>query len=98
MRRISADQIFIVPSATRQLADDRLADRFGGPVLTEPSDDASGYRAISAGLPLEVRLDLSQSAVCRHLQIKLRHPPEPLLMQIWPRLVDVVARNFGPGR
>lgn len=98
VRRISADQIFIVPSAARQLVDDRLADRFGGPVLTEPSDDASGYRAISAGLPLEVRLDLSQSAVGRHLQIKLRHPPEPLLMQIWPRMVNVVARNFGPGR
>lgn len=98
VRRIGADRVFILPSATRQLADDRLADRFGGPVLTEPSEDASGYRAVSAGLPVEARLDLSQTSVGTHLQIKLRHPPEPLLMQIWPRVVDVVTRNFGPGR
>ena len=93
---VSTEDLTILPNATRTLSDDRLANRFGGPVLTEGADDPSGYRAVSPGFPLEVQLDLAQRAVGQHVQIKLEHPPEPILMQIWPRIVSVFTSRFGP--
>lgn len=84
-------------NATRRLADDRLANRFGGPVLTEPTEDAIGYRAVSPGLPVEARFDLTDASVGTQVQLKLMHPPEPILLQIWPRLVSIFTSRFGPG-
>ncbi|MFT7191163.1 MAG: putative peptide zinc metalloprotease protein [Sulfitobacter sp.] len=94
---IGAQAITVRPNATRRLDDDRLADRFGGPVLTEPTDDVQGYRAVSPVYPMEVQMDLSSERVGQLVQVKLMHPSEPLAAQIWPRIVAIIADRFGPG-
>ncbi|MGO4913902.1 hypothetical protein [Pseudogemmobacter sp. W21_MBD1_M6] len=95
---VPAKDIHLRPNATRQLSDDRMADRLGGPVMTEVTDDGKGLRALETGFPVEVNMDLSDLPVGRIVQLKLRYPAEPLFFRVWPRVVSIVSERFGPGR
>jgi putative peptide zinc metalloprotease protein len=94
---VSVSSLVVRPNATRVLAEQRMADRLGGPVLTDPESESGNLRALNSGYPMEISMDLSAVPVGRILAVKLMHPPEPLFEQIWPRITSVVRDRFGPG-
>ncbi len=95
---VDAAQGHILDNATRSLHAPQLADRFGGPVLTQDSQDMGGFHAIESGFALEISGSLPAIAIGSRVRIKLHHPPETLFDRLWPVVYSALVTRFGPGQ
>lgn len=97
VQEIPVSSLAVRLNASRIFAEQRMADRLGGPVLTDPESENGDMRALNPGHPAEIKMDLSGAPVGRIVAVKLMHPPETLFSQIWPRITSIVRDRFGPG-
>ncbi len=93
-----AEEVEIMPNASRALIDPRLADRSGGPILTAPDEtNPDAVRATAPHFWLEADGDFADLALGDQVQLKLVHPWEPLFPRVVQPLLREGLRRFGPG-
>lgn len=93
-----AAQGHILENATRSLHALQLADRFGGPVMTQDSEDMDGFYTVQSGFALEIEGPLPPAAIGSRVRIKLHHPPETVFDRLWPVVYTALMARFGPGQ
>jgi putative peptide zinc metalloprotease protein len=93
-----AAQGHILENAARSLHAPQLADRFGGPVMTQDSEDMEGFHTVQSGFALEIEGPLPPAAIGSRVRIKLHHPPETVFDRLWPVVYTALMARFGPGQ
>lgn len=97
IREIAHDAIALRSDASRSLVDPMLADRMGGPVLTDLESPPEAMLALNAAFQLVVDAPGADLELGQTVQIKLAHPPMTLFARYWPRIVTFVGERFGAG-
>jgi putative peptide zinc metalloprotease protein len=97
LRRIEAQDIVMRSDASRILSDPLLADRMGGPVMTDLESPDDRFYALNPAFNVVIDVPLPDLAIGRVVQLKLSHPPTSLFNRYWPRIVTAVRSRFGPG-
>jgi putative peptide zinc metalloprotease protein len=96
-REIPLTQVSYRTDATRSLPDPLLADRLGGPVLTDLESPPEQIRALRAAFNLLIDLPQSDLTPGRTVLVKLSHPPATFFRQVWPQVISTIGSRFGPG-
>lgn len=96
-REVPLAQISYRTDATRSLPDPLLADRLGGPVLTDLESPPEQIRALRAAFNLLIDLPQSDLTPGRTVLVKLSHPPATFFRQVWPQVISTIGSRFGPG-
>jgi putative peptide zinc metalloprotease protein len=96
-REIPLAQVSYRTDATRSLPDPLLADRLGGPVLTDLESPPEQIRALRAAFNLSIDLPQSDLTPGRTVLVKLSHPPATFFRQVWPQVISTIGSRFGPG-
>ena len=94
---IPLEDITLRADATRSLPDPLLADRLGGPVLTDLESPPEQIRALRAAFDLVIDLPQSDLPPGRVVMVKLSHPPATFFRQVWPWVISTIGSRFGPG-
>lgn len=97
IREITPEAIQLRSDASRALVDPMLADRMGGPVLTDLESPPEAVLALNAAFQLMVDAPGEDLQLGQTVQIKLAHPPMTLFARYWPRIVTFVGERFGAG-
>jgi len=97
IREIAPDAIELRSDASRSLVDPMLADRMGGPVLTDLESPPEAVLALNAAFQLVVDAPGADLQLGQTVLIKLAHPPMTLFDRYWPRIVSFVGERFGAG-
>jgi putative peptide zinc metalloprotease protein len=97
VRRIEAQDIVVRSDASRVLPDPLLADRMGGPIMTDLESPDDQFYALNPAFNVVIDVPLPDLAIGRVVQLKLSHPPTSLFNRYWPRIVTAVRSRFGPG-
>lgn len=97
VREIAPEAIQLRSDASRSLVDPMLADRMGGPVLTDLESPPEAVLALNAAFQLVVDVPGADLQFGQTVQIKLLHPPMTLFARYWPRIVTIVGERFGAG-
>ncbi|PTV95553.1 putative peptide zinc metalloprotease protein [Rhodobacter aestuarii] len=97
VRQIDAQDISVRSDASRVLPDPLLADRMGGPIMTDLESPDDQFYALNPAFNLVIEVPLEDLAIGRVVQLKLSHPPTSLFNRYWPRVVTAVGARFGPG-
>ena len=95
---VGAGQGRVLENATRSLQAPELADRMGGPVMTQEGDGAGGLTTVQPGFALDINGPLPPAAIGARVRIKLHHPPETILDRLRPVVYREIVSRFGPGR
>jgi putative peptide zinc metalloprotease protein len=96
-REIPLTQVSYRTDATRSLPDPLLADRLGGPVLTDLESPPEQIRALRAAFNLLIDFPQSDLTPGRTVLVKLSHPPATFFRQVWPQVISTIGSRFGPG-
>ena len=97
VREIDAQEIVVRSDVSRILPDPLLADRMGGPILTDLESPDDQFYALNPAFNVVIDVPLSDLATGRVVQLKLSHPQTSLFKRYWPRIVTAVRSRFGPG-
>ena len=97
VRLINAEEIVVRSDASRILPDPLLADRMGGPIMTDLESPDDQFYALNPAFNAVIEVPLSDLAIGRVVQLKLSHSPTSLFKRYWPRIVTAVRSRFGPG-
>jgi len=97
VRTINAEDIVVRSDASRILPDPILADRMGGPIMTDLESPDDQFYALNPAFNVVIEVPLSDLAIGRVVQLKLSHPPTSLFKRYWPRIVTAVRSRFGAG-
>jgi putative peptide zinc metalloprotease protein len=97
VRSIAAEEIVVRSDASRILPDPLLADRMGGPIMTDLESPDDQFYALNPAFNVVIEVPLSDLAIGRVVQLKLSHPPTSLFKRYWPRIFTAVRSRFGPG-
>ncbi len=97
VREIPPDALDLRPDASRSLVDPMLADRMGGPVVTDLESPPEALLALNAAFQLVVDAPGADLQLGQTVQIKLAHPPMTLFDRYWPRIFTFVGERFGAG-
>ena len=85
------------PDASRILPDPLLADRMGGPVLTDLESPENELHALNPAFNMILDTQMPNLHIGQTVQVKLSHPPSSLFDRYWPRIMTAVGARFGPG-
>ena len=96
-REVAPDAIALRPDASRSLVDPMLADRMGGPVLTDLESPPEAILALNAAFQLVIDAPGNDLQLGQTVLVKLVHPPMTLFDRYWPRIVTFVGERFGAG-
>jgi putative peptide zinc metalloprotease protein len=96
-RQIAREALDLRPDASRSLVDPMLADRMGGPVLTDLESPPEGILALNAAFQLVIDAPGADLQLGQTVLVKLTHPPMTLFDRYWPRIVTFVGERFGAG-
>ena len=97
VREIDAQEIVVRSDVSRILPDPLLADRMGGPILTDLESPDDQFYALNPAFNVVIDVPLSDLATGKVVQLKLSHPQTSLFKRYWPRIVTAVRSRFGPG-
>ena len=96
-RDIPLSQVAYRTDATRSLPDPLLADRLGGPIVTDLESPPEQIRALRAAFNLFIDVSHNDLPPGRTVIVKLSHPPATFFSQVWPRMISIIGSRFGPG-
>ena len=97
VREIASTNVDLRTNASRLLPDPLLADRAGGPVLTDLESPEAQVLALNPAFNMildDIALD---APIGRLVSLKVIHPPTSLFKRYWPRVVTAVGARFGSG-
>lgn len=97
IRDLDPARMVVRSDASRVLPDPLLADRMGGPVLTDLESPDDEFLALNPAFNLVIDNAPSDLEIGRVVQLKLAHPPTSLFNRYWPWIVTTVGARFGPG-
>lgn len=97
IKELDAAALMIRGDASRVLPDPLLADRMGGPVMTDLESPEDQLLALKPAFNLIIEEAIADVAIGSVVQLKLAHPPISLFNRYWPRIVSALGARFGPG-
>lgn len=97
IRELDAAVLMIRGDASRVLPDPLLADRMGGPVMTDLESPEDQLLALKPAFNLIIEEAIADVSIGSVVQLKLAHPPTSLFNRYWPRIISALGARFGPG-
>ena len=97
IREINVMDIIIRSDASHVLPNPLLADRLGGPILTDLESLDDQFYALNPAFNIVINASFSDISIGRVVQLKLFHPPNTLLTRYWPRIWTAIRSRYGPG-
>lgn len=97
IRDFESTNIVLRADPSRVFPDPLLADRLGGPVLTDLESRSDEFLALNPAFNVVIDTPLQGLAIGQLVQLKLEHPSATLFDRYWPRIVTTVGAHFGSG-